>query len=109
MNYKRRRRRYEAKRPKSQTAIVTASVGGGILVLLVILVTLTVQGSNAAAKWMAGVGFFSMFVSAIAFGNSIKVFRDQSYDTFNRWLGMLMPLGAMLAWIYIYFAGIIFG
>ena len=109
MNFRRRRKRYEAKRPKSQVAVVTASIGGAIIVVWVILISLTVSGDNNAAKWMAGTGVISMLLSAVCFGKSIEPFRDKSFDGLNRWSGMLLPLAALLLWVWIYFAGIIFG
>lgn len=106
---KRRRKRTEAKCPKSQQSITTAAVGGVVLLIYIALLAMTIGGSLEAAKWMAGMGFLSMIVAAIAFGKSIAPFRDQGFDTLNRWMGMLLPLVALVAWLWTYFAGIIFG
>ncbi|MCR4675454.1 MAG: hypothetical protein K5675_10610 [Lachnospiraceae bacterium] len=105
----RRRRRFEAKRPKSRLSIWTAAIGGGILILYGVLLALTVAGSDEAARWMAGIGVFAMIGAAIALGKSISPFRDQGFDTLNRWLGMLLPLAALLVWVWTYLVGIILG
>lgn len=89
--------------------MITAAVGGALLILYGVLLALSISGSNNAARWMAGVGVFSMIGAAIALGKSIAPFRDQGFDTLNRWLGMLLPLIALLVWIWTYLIGIIAG
>ncbi|MCR5396202.1 MAG: hypothetical protein K6E64_01915 [Lachnospiraceae bacterium] len=106
---KRRRRRAEAKRPKSQLSVTTAAVGGVILLIYIALLAMTIGGSSQSAKWMAGIGVISMLASAVAFGKSIAPFRDQGYDTLTRWIGMLFPLAAFIVWMWTYFAGVIWG
>ena len=106
---KRRRRRAEAKRPKSQLSLTTAAVGGVILLIYIALLAMTIGGSSQSAKWMAGIGVIAMISSAVALGKSIAPFRDQSFDTVTRWMGMILPLVALLAWLWTYFAGVIWG
>ena len=109
MNRRRRRRTLEPKRPKSMIARVTAVIGIVTLVLFGLMLFFIGYENMEATKWMGSIGVIAMVASAISFSLGVKVFRDKSFDTVNRWTGMLLPVVGMTAWMVIYFAGILKG
>ncbi|MCR4798032.1 MAG: hypothetical protein K5853_06230 [Lachnospiraceae bacterium] len=109
MASRRRRRRFEAKRPKSPIARATAIIGICVILFFLLFLTLSIQGVPGAAKWMGCFGVVFLITGLVSFSYSIKIFRDTGFDTVNRWAGMLLPLAGAVLWIWVYLVGIFFG
>ncbi len=105
----RRRKSYGVKRPKSQTSIVTTIIGAVSIGLYFLFLSLTMIGFAAGARAMSCIGVISAVVSVMAISRSIEPFRDVSFDTLTRWLGLLFPIAGFLIWIITYFVGIFLG
>lgn len=105
----RRRKNYGVKRPKSQVSIVTMIIGAVTIGLYLLFLSLTMIGFSAGARAMSCIGVISAGVSVLALSRSIEPFRDVSFDSLTRWLGILLPSAGFLIWIITYFIGIFLG
>ena len=105
----RRRKNYGVKRPKSQISIATAIVGAVCIGIYLLFLCAMVLGAFFASKAMAGLGVIAAFVCIVSMIKSIEPFRDTSYDTANRVMGLVLPLLGFVLWTLTYFIGIIIG
>ena len=105
----RRRKNYGVKQPKSQTSMVTMVIGAVCIALYILFLSVTMVGFTAAARVMSCIGVISAGVCVIALMKSIEPLRDISFDTFTRWMGMVLPLVGLVIWTVTYFVGIFLG
>ena len=105
---RRRRRRYgESRRPNSVRSMVVAGVSAVSILIYIVFLLISVGSKGDTPNVLGGLAMLDMLIAFVCLFLGIKDFRDDSYNTTTRMIGLVLSILATLAWLVLYVAGML--
>lgn len=104
-----RNRRYGEKKPLSTGSLAMAGVALGSFFLLIAVLVLMSFTEERGQTLYGGLCVLAMIVAVLSLIRGSRLQKNENFEKVSRYIGVIVPGLAVLAWVLIYCIGIFMG